>query len=309
LQFCTVLQSFTDFRRLLLMKAGTTAVLVGGLLAAAGLGATFAPAAHGQNDTSVTNAVQALDVLRGRGSHIGVSIRELDEKDSKAGERSSQQGVLVESVTEDGPAERAGIKAGDVLLEFDGERVRSVRQFTRLVQETPPGRKVQASLARDGQKVNVTIEPRESNAFGVFRGFPEPPERAGRRSVPEPPMPPGMPSLPEIQSFAWRSSNGLGIGVTDLSNQLAEYFGTKDGVLVTSVTDNSAGAKAGLKAGDVITSVNGNEITQAADLRRRIQRLDVGDEFTLGVTRDRKSLTLKGKLESTGSRRTYRSDI
>ena len=290
------------------MKAGMTAVLVGGLLAAAGLGAAFAPAAHGQNDPSATKGMRALDVLRGRGSHIGVSIRELDENDSKAGKLSSQHGVLVEGVTEDGPAARAGIKTGDVLLEFDGERVRSVRQFTRLVQETPPGRKVQASLVRDGQKVNVTIEPRESNAFSGFAGFHEPPARAGR-AVPVPPVPPELPMVPDIQSFAWRSSNGLGIGVTDLSSQLAEYFGAKDGVLVTSVTDNSAGAKAGLKAGDVITSVNGNEITQAADLRRRIQRLEGGDEFTLGVLREKKSLTLKGKLDPTGSRRTYRSDI
>ncbi len=89
----------------------------------------------------------------------------------------------------------------------------------------------------------------------------------------------------------------LGISVDELSSQLAEYFGTKDGVLVTSVIDNSAASKAGVKAGDVITSLNGGAVTTAADLRRRAQRLEDGDEFTLSVVRDRKPLTLKGKIE------------
>ena len=72
---------------------------------------------------------------------------------------------------------------------------------------------------------------------------------------------------------------------------------TKDGVLVTSVADDSAAAKAGIKAGDVITSFNGTDVTTPADLRRRIQRLADGDEFTVGVMRDKKPLTLKGKAD------------
>ena len=95
----------------------------------------------------------------------------------------------------------------------------------------------------------------------------------------------------------------------DLSSQLAEYFGTKEGALVTSVYDDSAAAKAGIKAGDVITSLNGAEVTDPSDLRRRIQRLENGDEFTVGIVRDKKPLTLKGKIETARSRRTYRSDV
>ena len=97
--------------------------------------------------------------------------------------------------------------------------------------------------------------------------------------------------------------------VGDLSDQLAGYFGVKDGVLVTSVADNSAAAKAGIKAGDVVTSFNGTEVTQPSALRRQIQRLQDGDEFTVGVVRDKKALTLKGKAETTRARRTYRSVI
>jgi S1-C subfamily serine protease len=97
--------------------------------------------------------------------------------------------------------------------------------------------------------------------------------------------------------------------VGDLSDQLAGYFGVKDGVIVTSVADDSAAAKAGIKAGDVVTSFDGSDVTQPSDLRRRIQRLDDGDEFTIGVVRDKKSLTLKGKAETTRSRRTVRTVI
>ena len=107
----------------------------------------------------------------------------------------------------------------------------------------------------------------------------------------------------------WRSGNGLGITVSDLSDQLAAYFGVKDGVLVTSTVDNSAASKAGIKAGDIITSFNGSDVAAPSDLRRRIQRLQDGDEFTVGVVRDKKSLTLKGKAEATRTRRTYRSEI
>jgi S1-C subfamily serine protease len=88
------------------------------------------------------------------------------------------------------------------------------------------------------------------------------------------------------------------VTVNSLSDQLAEYFGTKDGVLVASVTERSAAEKAGVKAGDVIVSVNGETVRDAAALRRQMQSVGSGGEFTLGIVRDRKPQTLKGKLES-----------
>jgi S1-C subfamily serine protease len=78
---------------------------------------------------------------------------------------------------------------------------------------------------------------------------------------------------------------------------------------VTAVADNSAAAKAGIKAGDVITSFNTSDVTSPSDLRQRIRALQDGDEFTVGVMRDKKPMTLKGKAESTRPRRTYRSVI
>ena len=76
---------------------------------------------------------------------------------------------------------------------------------------------------------------------------------------------------------------------------------------MTAVAENSAAAKSGLKAGDVITSFNGGSVTGPSDLRRRIQRLDDGDEFTIGIVREKKAQTLKGKYESSRATRTSRT--
>jgi serine protease Do len=306
------------------MNAWKMAAVAAALLVASGVGAAFLPPVHGQSPTRAV-APRALEILGGRGSQIGVTIRDVEDDDANAGKLAAQGGVVIEEIAEDSPASKAGMKKGDIVVEFDGERVRSVRQFTRLVQETPAGRKAQAAVVRDGQRINVTVEPRESNGLNVFgdlesarvlrdfgRDFPldipAPPARPARPATPAPPAPPAAPAFPDIESFVWRTGNGLGITVGDLSDQLAAYFGVKDGVLVTSIADNSAASKAGIKAGDIITSFNGSDVAGPSDLRRRIQRLQDGDAFTVGVVRDKKALTLKGKAETTRSRRTYRSE-
>ena len=274
------------------MKGWVAASAVAGALA-------LGPVVYGQTFTwnsgsdSPEWSGQAVRVFAGAGSRIGVAIRDLSDDDVKAGK--SAAGVMVEEVESESPAEKAGIKTGDVVVEFDGERVRSARQFTRLVQESAPGRTVPAAVLRAGQRVAVNVQPREwssSDAFGKLG------DAMALRTIPKiAPMPP-TPPIPVMPKFEFFGAGRLGITVEDLSPQLADYFGTKDGVLVKSVSESSAAAKAGLKAGDVITSLDGGTINDAADLRRRSQRLESGDEFTLGVVRDKKPLSLKGKLEA-----------
>jgi len=266
------------------MRTWKTAALAAALLAVA-LGAAYTSVVYGQ--TRIVTTPRAMDVFSAGGSQIGVSIRDAQEADAKAA-------VVVEDVTQDSPAGKAGIKKGDIFVEFDEERVRSARQLTRLVQETPAGRKVQVSVMRDGQKLNLTVEPREGYGFRVFGDNVRALEELGRWKVlPAPPVPP---MLPDIEGFVRRFGSTLGFTVGDLPSQLAEYFGAREGALVTSVVEDSAAAKAGVKAGDVISSVNGASVSDPADLRRQIQRLDTGEEFTLGIVRDKKSMTLKGKV-------------
>jgi S1-C subfamily serine protease len=122
------------------------------------------------------------------------------------------------------------------------------------------------------------------------------------------PATPPTPVPPAFDTFVWRSGSRLGITTGDLSPQLREYFGARGGVLVTSVEDASAAAKAGVKAGDVVTSINGQNVETPADLRRELGRIDAGAEFSIGVVRDKKPTTLKGKLsEPTERRRTGRA--
>ena len=96
--------------------------------------------------------VRAFDV--GRGARIGASVATNEEDAGK----DARPGVSIETVEPGGPADKAGIKAGDAVTEFDGERVRSVRQFLRLVQESTPGRNVAVVLSR-GRGEILPTEP------------------------------------------------------------------------------------------------------------------------------------------------------
>src|ERR1051326_1190860 len=133
------------------MKVSRELSLAGVLVLAAG----FAPAGavHGQSRDGADMLIRAAQV--GRGSHIGVTVQDIEESDKK----DVKSGIVVETVDSGGPAEKAGIKPGDAIVEFDGDRVRSVRQFQRLVQESAPGRAVGAVLSRGGQRVTVNITP------------------------------------------------------------------------------------------------------------------------------------------------------
>ena len=234
----------------------------------------------------------------GAGSQIGVSIRDFNDNELKVGKVTT--GVVIEDVEAESPAQKAGFKAGDIVVEFDGERVRSTRQFMRLVQETPAGRLVQAAVTRDGQRLPLNVQPRLGGSFRFWDGssntFAFAPKVTPPMALKRDAFPPSLESL-------MGSASQLGISVDELSPQLSEYFGAKEGVLVTTVRDNSNASRAGLKAGDVITSLNGGTVTTTADLRRRAQRLEGGDEFTLAIVRDKKPMTLKGKVEPTQSRR------
>jgi serine protease Do len=294
------------------MKALKTVALTSALLAAAGIGVAVVRA-HEQTAVVAGSpeplALQALTQLRMGGGRLGVAIRDVNDDDVKRGRLDGSRGAVIDQVTEDSPAEKAGFKTGDIVIEFDGERVRSAQQLTRLVQETPGGRSVSAVVVRDGQKTTLSVQPRDAweglrGEVGDFLRY-EFPARVVTPRAPRPATPPRPPAVPApfIESFSFRTGTALGITISDMSDQLAEYFGAKDGALVTSVRDDSAAAKAGVKAGDVVTSINGQEVKVPSDVRRAIGRLEAGADFTIDVLRDKKKMTLKGKTGSRQDRR------
>ena len=83
----------------------------------------------------------------------------------------------------------------------------------------------------------------------------------------------------------------------EIGPELAEYFAAEKGVLVTSVTEESPGAEAGLKAGDVITSVDDWPIDGVLDLRLRLLRVEPGETFEIAVVRDKEVMTLEARLD------------
>jgi serine protease Do len=264
-----------------LRLAGITVATLGCVIAAA-----VVPSASGQTAERPEN--RSLMTLAGRGAEIGVRIADR-----------SAAGVVIEEVQPDSPAEKAGLKPSDVIVEFDGEHVRGARQFSRLVEETPPGRTVKATIVRDGQRLDVQITPSEGRRAGVFRdddsirGFGDLDRlrelgRLGDRMAP---------FNFDFELPGVLSGRRLGVGVEELTDQLAQYFGAKAGLLVTSVTDGSPASRAGLKAGDVITSINGRAVRWRADLVQEL-RDSTSDDITIGIVRDKKESTVTATIEA-----------
>jgi serine protease Do len=292
------------------MKVLKMGALGGAVMLAASLAP--APAVHAQDRDTRGTLLRAFDL--GRGARIGASVDTSDAGDGK----DAKPGVSIETVEPGGPADKAGIKGGDTVTEFDGERVRSVRQFLRLVQESTPGRSVPVVLSRGGQRVSVNVTP-ESSSFGDdfnLRLLETPTARLAR-PTPMPPSPPAAPRAPRAPSlispaapfelFGRVRTGRLGVTMEDLDSQLAEYFGVKEGVLVKSVTQDSPASKSGLKAGDVITAINGRHVYDSSDITRALDRVEADGEITLEVMRDRKTQTLKGKLETRDARPRFRT--
>jgi S1-C subfamily serine protease len=129
------------------------------------------------------------------------------------------------------------------------------------------------------------------------RQFPRLPERFGDLAPPLPRQLPREfnfyidPDLQRRRPFVVGPS--LGVEVTPLSDQLAEYFGVTGGALVASVGANTPAADAGLKAGDVITAIDGRGVTTAADIAEALREARAGEGVDVSVTRDRKPLMLK----------------
>jgi len=232
------------------------------------------------------------------GSQLGVTLRDPDAAEVKARKLPSAMGVLVESVQPGGPADKGGIRAGDLISDFDGERVRSVRQLRRLLSETPEALPVKVGVVRDGRRLELSVTPGptgpdldDSFAELLRRGL----DGNLRNMAPTPLDPQGLPGHRSYED--WPSGAGrLGVMAEEMTPQLAEYFGAKEGVLVSSITEDSPAARAGLKAGDIITAVGSAAVRTPAELARAIRAIPDGHEVAIAVVRNRQPLAVKVKL-------------
>ncbi|HEX8499412.1 MAG TPA: PDZ domain-containing protein [Pyrinomonadaceae bacterium] len=243
------------------------------------------------------------------GNFLGVRTEEVTrENASRYGVSGEPRGVGVREVVKGSPAEKAGVREGDVILRFDGEPVSSVRKLTRLIEESAPESAARLTVLRGGseQQLSATLARREPfvhtevGPLSVY-GPGEAPRLAEdllrnreqwehkgeemRQRLEE--MRRGHPGV-----FALGSSRRIGVSTSALGKQLADYFGVAHGVLVSSVEADSPAEKAGLKAGDVVTEVDGKQVEGVDDLVRALGAKEEGD-VTLTVVRDRRQRSVR----------------
>lgn len=255
------------------------------------------------------DAPMAFSMFIDGGSFLGVHAEDINKENMARYNMREVRGVGVTQVVKDSPAEKAGLRKDDVIVRFENDSVTSVRKLTRLVSEVAPDQTVRLSISRGGseQEVSVTIAKRDNsmNAFHKLEGLEglkgnieERLKGLDKLKDLHKTLPPGANVWkwegPGDGNFTFSFGNRrIGVSTTDLTKQLADYFGISDGkgVLVTSVADDSPAAKAGIKAGDIITSVDGEKIDGAGDLSRVINKKKDGD-VTLTVIRNKNQRTV-----------------
>lgn len=233
---------------------------------------------------------------------LGVYAENINRENMGRYHVNTVRGVGVTQVVKDSPAEKAGLRKDDVILRIDGENVASVRKLNRLVSEMAPDHSVRITVSRGGseQEVTATIGKRQNSSFAqdFLKGEPKIWKWEGMDPKTfkwEGPLI-GRGDLADNgdMTFFLANSRRIGVSTMALNKQLADYFGVADGkgVLVTSVTEDGPAAKAGVRAGDVITAIDGETVDSSGDLARVINRKKEG-EVTLTVIRNKAQQTIR----------------
>lgn len=175
-------------------------------------------------------------------------------------ELSTTDGIIVASIQKDSPADRAGLKRYDIILEIDGRKIESEDGFRRIVADTLPGKKLHLKVLRDGKTVDIETDVAERPDIAA--------------------APPVTPKEPEETA---------GLKIVDLTAELREKYkldGDVQGVLVLQVKPGLAGDEAGLVKGDVIAELNKKPVENAVSFMKRLREAKSGDVFLLYVLRD-----------------------
>jgi serine protease Do len=230
---------------------------------------------------------------------LGVESQEITSEKAKELKLPAERGVLLERIVPDSPAAKAGLKDNDVVTEINGQRVEGASQFRRMIHEIPAGRSAQFTVWRDGraQTLSVTLGKSEERGNMWFKTAP----RAFSFQLPNIEVPEVAP-MPDMDWGGFGVLAGgrprLGIDAEDLSGQFGAYFGAPDGegVLVREVNSGSPAEKAGVKSGDVITSLNGERIRSLGDLRERLAGKREEKTVKLGVLRNKSEVSITVEL-------------
>ncbi len=224
------------------------------------------------------SAATAFQPQNQRTGWLGVSIQDVSKDLMKEKDLKERDGAYVADVVDDSPADSAGIKEGDVIIEFAGRTIYDADDLSKAVGRTNPGTKATVVLMRKGEKKNLAVviqkQPRRRGHAAFFG-------QAPRVAV--------------FHSFG----RMLGLSLMDLNEQLAEYFGApnNEGVLVQEVKKGSSADKAGVKAGDVLLRVGTRSVDELSDVSRALEKYDEGEKVEIEVLRKGSKKTVTVEIE------------
>jgi len=192
---------------------------------------------------------------------LGVSIQEVTPGLAKSFDLKERQGALVAQVVSGGPAEKAGIEQGDVILGFDGKEITESKDLPRIVASTPVGKTVTVKLLRNGKVADRQVKVGE------------------------------MEEKVDISKHS-SSQKTLGIAVQNLTPEIAKQLGVKNdaGIVVTQVEPGSPAANAGIQTGDVIQQVNRKPVKNVEDFVQKVERDKNKDNVLFLIQRGQNSL-------------------
>lgn len=203
----------------------------------------------------------------GHSSYMGIDIADVTTERLSALKLKEEHGAEITMVDADAPAGKAGLREHNVILSVNGTSIESAAQLRRIIKETPPGRVVTLGISRDGQLLTIKVQLADRTKSTAWK----PGEHEFNFQMPE------LPALPDfdlpVSVVIAHSSMRSGLMVENLTPQLGEFFGAKDGkgVLVRSVEKGSRGEKAGFRAGDVIVKVNAQPVHDASDFTHALR--------------------------------------
>jgi serine protease Do len=202
--------------------------------------------------------------------------------DDAAGESEAEpsSGAIVRLVTPASGAQKAGLRVGDVLVECNGETVQNPTDVIRLLHGVPQGGAVRLGVLREATRFGLTVYLDSGDIFGFMAPYSEGLTREG----------------PYLRSLPRGGAARLGVVVLDLTPQLAEYFGTERGVLITSVRRWSPAERAGLKAGDVVVRIGRDSVRTATDFARALHRDLSRARLLIGVVRAGEDYAVEVKI-------------
>jgi membrane-associated protease RseP (regulator of RpoE activity) len=236
----------------------------------------------------------------GGGSYLGVDTRDVTAERLTALQLKEEHGVEITMVDQDAPAGKSGLKEHDVILRVNGTEVESVEQLRRMIHEIPAGRLVTLGVSRNGQALTIKAQlASRKKSFSLAKG-----EKEFKFEMPEIPPIPVMPDIDvPVSIVVVHSSTRSGLMIENLTPQLGDYFGVKNGqgVLVRSVEKGSRAEKAGFRAGDVVVRVNGETVNDAGDFTHAV-RSRKDNKAAIGIIRDKKEQTITLTLPEGRSR-------